>query len=252
MEEQRNIACPFAKRREPDWKHVQPIIQVHSEPLFSHHTLKILVRSGNYPHIDASRLRTPESFELLFLNHAQELGLKLDRQLANFVQEKRTTMGGLKPTYSLCQGPSKGTSLMSKELALDQRGRDCRTVECYEPLLASGASVMNGSSDDLFPCTRLTANENRTIHRRHGFQLFNNVKKVGTRSYEASDCRASISSCIQPGIVRMAVKTATVAIMHFRCSPLLLPLVRRALRRFRPLPRDPFTDIGRTIPEFRS
>src|ERR1700693_5617206 len=29
-------------------------------------------------------------------------------------------------------------------------------------------------------------------------------------------------------------------------------LLPRALRRLRPLPRDPFTDIRRTVPEFRS
>jgi len=40
--------------------------------------------------------------------------------------------------------------------------------------------------------------------------------------------------------------------MHLRCPPFLLALAPMAPIRFHPLSRDPFTDIGRTIPEFRS
>src|SRR5260370_4374295 len=45
--------------------------------------------------------------------------------------------------------------------------------------------------------------------------------------------------------VRMTVQAATVPIKHLRCPPFLLVLIC-------PLSREPFTDIGRTIPEFRS
>jgi hypothetical protein len=135
--------------------------------------LKILICRGNYPHIDSSRLRTPESFELLLLDCAQELGLKLDRQFANFVEEKRTAVGGLKAAYSIRQGSSKGASLMSKEFALDQRGGNGRAVDCYKPSVAAGARIMNGSCEDFLPCTRFTLNEDGTVHGRHGPQLFN-------------------------------------------------------------------------------
>src|SRR5258708_33696774 len=120
IDEQRNIACSFAKRRKPDGKNVQPVIQVHAESPFGYHLLEILICRGNYPDIDPSRLRAPESFELLLLNHAQELGLKLDRQFANFIEEKRTAIGGLKARYSMCQGSRERAPLSSTEFALDQ------------------------------------------------------------------------------------------------------------------------------------
>src|SRR5882724_3644345 len=224
MDEQRNIACSFAKRRKQDRKNVQPIIQVHAEPPFGYHLLKILICRGNYPHIDSSRLRTTESFELLLLNHAQELGLKLDRQFANFVEEKRTAISGLKATYSMCQGSSKGASLMSKEFALDQRGGNGRAVDCYKTLLAAGACIMNGSCEDFLPCTRFASDEYGTIHPRHGTQLFNCGEKVGTRSNEARDRRGSLCSRIRPTIVRMTVQAATFRIKHLRCPPFLLAL----------------------------
>src|SRR5260370_4362178 len=43
----------------------------------------------------------------------------------------------------------------------------------------------------------------------------------------------------------MTIQAATVRIKHLRCPHFLRALVC-------PLSRDPFTDIGRTIPEFRS
>ena len=78
-------------------------------------------------------------------------------------------------TYSMCQGSSKGASLMSKEFALDQRGGNGRAVDCYKPLVAAGACIMNGSCDYFLPCTRFTSKEDGTIHGCHGPQLFNNV-----------------------------------------------------------------------------
>src|SRR6266404_2167100 len=232
MDEQRNIACSFAKRRKQDGKNVQPIIQVHAEPPFGYHLLKILICRGNYPHIDSSRLRTPDSFELLLLNHAQELGLKLDRQFANFIEEKRTAIGGLKATYSMCQGSSEGASLMSKEFALDQRSGNGRAVDCYKSLPAAGACIMNGSCDHFLPCTRFTSNEDGTIHGRHGPQLFNYGEKVGTRSNEARIRWGPIHNHLRPIIVRMTVQADIVRIKHLRCPPFLLSLAPMGAHAF--------------------
>src|SRR5882724_3624196 len=106
----------------------------------------------------------------------------------------------------MCQGSSKGASLMSKEFALDQRGGNGRAVDCYKPLLAAGACIMNGSCDYFLPCTRFTLNEDGTIHGRHGPKLFNYGQKAGTRSNEARNRWSSICKYLRPTIVRMMVQ----------------------------------------------
>src|SRR5580700_9255982 len=50
----------------------------------------------------------------------------------------------------------------------------------------------------------------------------------------------------------MTVQAATVDVVHLRCPPFLLALHRWAPMCFRPLSRDPFTNVRRTIPKFRS
>jgi hypothetical protein len=93
---QRNIICSFAQRRELDRKNIQSIVQIHAEPSFTYHLLKILVCRRHYAHIDSSCLRTPKPFDFLLLNRTQELGLEFERQFANFVEQKRAAIRRLK------------------------------------------------------------------------------------------------------------------------------------------------------------
>jgi hypothetical protein len=53
IDKQRDVACPFAQRRERDRKDIQTIVQVHPESPFYDHLLERLVRRGHYPHIDS-------------------------------------------------------------------------------------------------------------------------------------------------------------------------------------------------------
>src|ERR1700741_5346475 len=100
MHEHRDIVQSLTERRERDRKDVQPIVQVHAGLSFRYHPLKILVCRGYDPHIYSSRLCTPEPLEFLLLNRAQKFGLKLDRQVANLIQQERAAVGGLEMPHS--------------------------------------------------------------------------------------------------------------------------------------------------------
>ena len=82
------------------------------------HRPEILIGGRHDPHIDSSGLRTPESFEFPLLKHTQELGLKFNRQFANFVEKERTSIGSLKAPYSWCNGSGESASLMSEKFTL--------------------------------------------------------------------------------------------------------------------------------------
>src|ERR1700719_3798217 len=100
----------------------------------------------------------------------------------------------------MCQGSSEGASLMSKEFALDQRSGNGRAVDCYKPLLAAGACIVNCSCDYFLPCARFASYEYGTIHARHGPQLFNRGEKIGTRSNQARERRGSLCSYLELSI----------------------------------------------------
>ncbi len=79
----------FAKRRQRDRKDVEPIIQVGAESAFLHRGIEIVMRGRDDADVDLPRLRRANPFELAFLEHAQQLGLDVRRQVADFVQKQR-------------------------------------------------------------------------------------------------------------------------------------------------------------------
>jgi hypothetical protein len=80
-------------------------------------------------------MRTPQPFDFPFLNCAQQLGLKFNRQFANLIQKECATIGRLKAPKPLRDRSSEGTSLMPKEFTFKQRGWKCRAVNCYKTVL---------------------------------------------------------------------------------------------------------------------
>jgi hypothetical protein len=147
-----------------------------------YHLLKILVCRRHYAHIDSSCLRTPKPFEFLLLNRTQELGLKLERQIADFVEKKGAAIRRLKMPYSVSHRTCKGTSLMSKQFALQQGGGYGRTIDCHKPALPAWAGVMNRSGDYFLARTRLSPDEHGTANRRHGLNVFKYSPELRARS----------------------------------------------------------------------
>ena len=172
MYQQTDISRSFAQRRQSDRKDIQAVVQIHSETPFGDHFLETLVGGRNNARIHANGLRTTESLQLLFLNRTQEFWLKLDRQFANFIQEERPAVGGLKPSQALGYRPGERASLMSEKLALKQRGGNGRAVHRDEPLVPARAGVVNGPRDHFFTGSRLTLQQDRTVGGRYHLHVF--------------------------------------------------------------------------------
>src|SRR5262245_41707517 len=83
----RNIFRAVAPRRHMDREDVQAIVQVIPEMLLLHHPSKVAVGCRDQPYIHLYRLRTTDALKFLLLQHAQELGLQLERNLADFVEK---------------------------------------------------------------------------------------------------------------------------------------------------------------------
>ena len=84
-----NIAGAIAQRRREDGKHLQPVIEVGAELFFRHHLGQVAIGGGNQPHVHLDRPRSAEPLEFALLQGAQQLGLQVERHLADFVQKQR-------------------------------------------------------------------------------------------------------------------------------------------------------------------
>ena len=79
----------------------------------------------------------PEPLELAFLQEAQQLGLRFERKLADFVEEDRAAVRELEAADLRVLGVGEGGALVAEQLDFEQRRRQGRAVHGHQG--ASGA-----------------------------------------------------------------------------------------------------------------
>ena len=75
---------------------VQPEIQVLAECAVAILGFQIAIGGGDHAHIHFDLLITADRANFFFLQNAQQLGLHLQRQFADFIEENRAAIGRLK------------------------------------------------------------------------------------------------------------------------------------------------------------
>src|SRR5437016_13845032 len=149
-DQSRDVGATLAQRWDLDRKHVQPVEETRTEAPRPHRFLEIAIRRGDHPHVHPKRPARPHGFELLLLENAKKLHLRLEGQLADLVEEDRAAIGELEAADAALQGTGEGTLHMSEQLALDQTRGDCTAVHLHQRTVAAGAAVVDRAGDQLF------------------------------------------------------------------------------------------------------
>ena len=76
--------------------HIQAEIKVLAKRAVAIFGFEIAIGGGNHAHIHFDLLIAADRADFFFLQHAQQLGLHLLRQFANFIQKNRAAIGRLK------------------------------------------------------------------------------------------------------------------------------------------------------------
>ena len=133
-----NVFATFAQRRNVQLDHVQAIIQIFAKAAGRHFGFQIAVRGGDHLHVDVHRMSRTDRSDFLLLQHAQQLGLQVERHFADFVQKDDPLLGGPKHTQRASVGAGEGPLLVTEQLALGQRGRERRAVDRNERFAGCG------------------------------------------------------------------------------------------------------------------
>ena len=80
------------ERRDHQLDDLQAVVEVLAEAAGLHRRLEVLVRRGEEPHVDLDRLVAADALELLLLERAQQLRLRLERHVAELVEEERAAV----------------------------------------------------------------------------------------------------------------------------------------------------------------
>src|SRR4029077_14511163 len=95
------------------------------------------------------RFCASKAFELPLLQSAQELGLQVHRNIADFIEEQSAVISQFEAAALLDQRSRERTFFMTEQFALPQSRRNGRTVEADECSRTARAPIMNGPGDQL-------------------------------------------------------------------------------------------------------
>ena len=85
--------APHPQGRNRQRQHVQPVEQVFAERAVLHEVEQLAVGRGNDADVDLDRLAAADRLDGAFLQRAQQLYLRRQRQLADLVEKQRAAGG---------------------------------------------------------------------------------------------------------------------------------------------------------------
>src|SRR5207244_2581023 len=159
LDQERQVLGPLAQRRERDRDDVQAVVEVLAEAPRLHLGLEVLVGGGEDADVDLERAVAAHPFELALLEHAQDLRLRLERHVADLVEEERAAGGDLELPLARRDRPGDGALPVAEEPALDQLARERSAVHLDERLRAPGAVVVERVGDQLLAGAARAADE---------------------------------------------------------------------------------------------
>ena len=107
------------------------------------------MRGGDDADADADWALTADADHFAVLHDAQQAHLRGERQLADFVEEQRATVGLLEPALPPRLRAGEGAGLVPEELRVDQLGSNRAAVHAAERPGPKRRVLVDGARDDL-------------------------------------------------------------------------------------------------------
>ena len=132
MRKHRNVDRPLAQRGQPNREGVDAVEQVLAEASVADEQIERPVGRRDQPEVDGDRSVAAEPLESALLEHAQQLGLRDDRQVADLVEEQRAVVGQFEAAGLAVVRAGEGALLVAEDLGFEQRVGQRRAVDRLE------------------------------------------------------------------------------------------------------------------------
>src|ERR1700722_19967572 len=124
----RDIRRAFTQRRKLNGKYIEPVVEVHAEPAFSHLLFQVFIGGRYDPDIQRDTFSAANPLYLFFLQDPEQLDLKVDWHFADLIQEYGAAAGLFKFSYALLAGAGEGPPLVTEEFTFNEVGRQGSAV----------------------------------------------------------------------------------------------------------------------------
>ena len=139
-----DVVRPLSQWRNVQGQDVEPEQQVLAElPLLGRFG-EVLVGRRDDAHVYRDRSLAAEPLDHAGLEHAQQLRLRLEAQVADLIQEQGPAIRQLEAAHAPLGGAREGAALVAEHLGLHQILRDGGAVHAYEALRRASALAVDG------------------------------------------------------------------------------------------------------------
>src|SRR5262245_35381457 len=139
FDQQPNVALPLSEGRQAHVDDGNPIIKILAEATGANRFLEVAVRSRDDSNVDALPLGPADHREFAGLDGPEELRLKMDGDFRDLIEKKGPGMRAGEDAGDGCDGACKGSSNVTKQVALHEALGDGRTIDNHERAIAARA-----------------------------------------------------------------------------------------------------------------
>src|SRR5206468_11183215 len=166
-DEHRDLLAPLAQRGDPDLEDVQAVVQIFPELMGLHRGLEVTVGGRDEPHVGANDLLPTDAGEFAVLQDVQQLGLELQRDLADLVEEERALIHRLEFAGLLPVGARECALLVTEQLVIEQLAGKRRAIHLQELPMDARRRQVNGPGHDFLADSALTLQQYGDVESGH-------------------------------------------------------------------------------------
>jgi eukaryotic-like serine/threonine-protein kinase len=152
------------------WQHDprlrQAVVEIVSKLALVHHASKVTPRGCDDAHRRRTRPVFADPHHLATFEHPEQLRLKIERELTDFVEEYGAAVRGLEHTFTRCDGAGERPRGMTEQHRLGEVRRQRRTIEDDERLPRAATLFVERTSHELFATSGRSFDEDGQIRRR--------------------------------------------------------------------------------------
>ncbi len=163
------------------------------------------MRRRDDPDVDAHGPRASEPLNLAFLEHAQQLDLHVEGQVADLVEKDRRVIRQFEAADLPGQRTGEGALLPAEQLALDERARNRRAVDAHHDATAPRALFVNLRRDEFLAGARFAEQQHRRVGRGHLARLIEDALDGGASSNDDARAEAFLNLPTEVVILRLEV-----------------------------------------------
>ncbi len=161
-------------------QHVEAVEQVFAEPALRHRFLEVDVGCGQHADVDPDRLPAADALKRSFLQHPQQIGLCVERQVADLVEEDGSAIGRLEQADAAPGRPGECAALVAEQLGLHEVRRQRTAVDGDEGTAPAWGQVMQGACRQLLAGARFAGHQHRQVDRRELVEVGTDLQQCRT------------------------------------------------------------------------